>query len=257
MQKLPSRLRKLVEMGQRSADAKRCRRIKTQFGRVLVNLSLVAPLSVVAVPAAAVDRQTCFEETGEVAIAACTRLISSGEFDGDALAVIYFDRGVTWYTIGEYDRAIQDYDRALKLTPQFAQAVFNRGNALDEKGQFDRAIQDYDQAIKLNPNYAMAFNNRGYVWDERHDFDRAIKDYDRAIDLNPQYAQAFNNRGVAYAHKGDWDRAIRDYDRAIELDPGYAAAFYNRGIAKLKNGKMRDGNADIATAKAVNPDIGR
>jgi hypothetical protein len=46
--------------------------------------------------------------------------------------------------------------------------------------------------------------------------------------------------------------AIRDYDRAIELDPSYAGAFYNRRIAKLKNGKVRDGNADIVTAKAVN-----
>lgn len=257
MQKLPSRLRRLVEMGQRSADATLCRRVKTRFGRIFGSLSLVAPLGVVAVPAAAVDTQTCFEETGEPAIAACTRLITSERYDGDNLAVIYFDRGVTWYAIREYDHAIEDYDRALELNPQFAQAVFNRGNALDEKGQFVRAIQDYDQAIKLNPNYAMAFNNRGYVWDERHDFDRAIKDYDRAIDLHPQYAQAFNNRGIAYANKGDWDRAIRDYDRAIELDPGYAAAFYNRGVAKLKNGKIRDGKADIATAKAINPDIGR
>jgi tetratricopeptide (TPR) repeat protein len=257
MQKLPSRLRSLVEMGQRSADATHCRRVKTRFGRVLASLSLVALLGVVAVPATAVDPQTCFEETGEAAIAACTRLIESGKFDGNTLAVIYFDRGVTLYNIREYDRAIQDYDQALELNPQFAQAVFSRGNALGEKGQFDRAIQDYGQAIKLNPNYAIAFNNLGYVWDEMHDFDRAIEDYDRAIDLNPQYAQAFNNRGMAYANKVDWDRAIRDYDRAIELDPGYTAAFYNRGVAKLKSGKIRDGNADIATAKAINPDIGR
>jgi hypothetical protein len=40
-------------------------------------------------------------------------------------------------------------------------------------------------------------------------------------------------------------------------DPGYAAAFYNRGVAKLKNGKIRDGNADIAEAKTANHDIGR
>jgi hypothetical protein len=54
MQKLPSRLRRLVEMGQR-ADATHRRRVKTQFGWVLASASLVAPLGVVAVPAAAVD----------------------------------------------------------------------------------------------------------------------------------------------------------------------------------------------------------
>jgi hypothetical protein len=82
MQKLASRLKRLVEIGQRSADATLCGRIKTQFGRVSASLSLVSLLGVVAVPAVAADRQTCFGETGEVAIAACTRLITSGEFDG-------------------------------------------------------------------------------------------------------------------------------------------------------------------------------
>jgi len=44
--------------------------------------------------AAAIDRETCFKETGHVAIAACTRLIESGESVGNGLAAIYFNRGV-------------------------------------------------------------------------------------------------------------------------------------------------------------------
>jgi tetratricopeptide (TPR) repeat protein len=207
-------------------------------------VNIVAPLTVD-------DQEYCFKEGGAIAIAACSRMIDTGKFVGDALAAIYYNRGVTWYDMSEYDQAIKDYDQAIRLKPTFVQAVFNRGNAYDAKGQYDHAILDYGRAISLDPNYAKAFNNRGYVWDEKHDFDRAIKDYDRAIDLNPGYAQAFNNRGIAYANKSDYDRAIRDYDRAIELDPGYAAAFYNRGIAKLKNGKIRDGNTDITAAKSV------
>jgi tetratricopeptide (TPR) repeat protein len=213
-------------------------------------VGIVAPLTVD-------DREYCFKEGGAIAIAACSRLIDTGKFFGSNLAAIYYNRGVTWYDMTEYDRAIEDYDQAIRLNPSFMQAVFNRGNAYDAKGQYDHAIEDYDRAISLDPSYSKAFNNRGYVWDEKRDFDRAIEDYGRAIDLNPQYAQAFNNRGIAYANKGDYDRAVRDYDRAIELDPGYAAAFYNRGIVKLKHGKIRGGNADIAAAKAVNPDIGR
>jgi tetratricopeptide (TPR) repeat protein len=55
--------------------------------------------------------------------------------------------------------------------------------------------------------------------------------------------------------KGDYRHAIHDYDQAIKLDPSYAEAFYNRGVAKLKIGEMRDGNADMAAARAINPRV--
>jgi tetratricopeptide (TPR) repeat protein len=93
-------------------------------------------------------------------------------------------------------------------------AFYNRGNAYRPKGQHDRAIQDYDQAIKLNPNYALAYNNRGIAYGAKGQHDRAIQDFDQAIKLDPSYAKAFNNRGAAYRDKGQIDRAIQDFDQA-------------------------------------------
>jgi Flp pilus assembly protein TadD len=49
-----------------------------------------------------------------------------------------------------------------KLKPDYAKAFNNRGNACVLKGEYDRAIKDYDQAIKLKPDYADAFSNRGF-----------------------------------------------------------------------------------------------
>ncbi len=61
----------------------------------------------------------------------------------------------------------------------------------------DRAIADFDRAIRLNPEYATAFNNRGIAYQNNY-FDRAIADYDEAIRINPEYATAFTNRGNAW-----------------------------------------------------------
>ena len=130
-------------------------------------ICFAALLVACAARAAAVDSETCFKETGDVAIAACTRLIESGEFTGNRLAAIYFNRGVTWYEMGDHDRAIQDYNKAVKFNPNFDQAFFNRGNAYDEKGQFERAIKDYNRAIELKPDYTKAFNNRGISYAKR------------------------------------------------------------------------------------------
>src|SRR5215207_2933712 len=70
----------------------------------------------------------------------------------------------------------------------------NRGNAWADKREFDKAIKDYDEAIRLDPKYADAFNNRGLAWAGKREFDKAIKDYDEAIRLDPKEAIVFYNR---------------------------------------------------------------
>ena len=73
----------------------------------------------------------------------------------------YFDnRGLSYEANGDYDRAIADYNEAIRLAPQ-ANFLTNRGDAYNQKGDYDRAIADYDRALKLNPGFYLAYNNRG------------------------------------------------------------------------------------------------
>ncbi|MBI2713815.1 MAG: tetratricopeptide repeat protein [Rhizobiales bacterium] len=139
--------------------------------------------------------------TDDQTISGCTADIQSGRFSGKNLAVKFSNRGLAYNDKGQTDRAIQDYDQAIRLNPNYANAFYNRGNAYDDKGQTDRAIQDYDQAIKLNPNHANAFNNRGLAYKNKGQTDRAIQDFDQAIRLNPNFTLAINNRAEAIAKK--------------------------------------------------------
>src|SRR6516225_4005720 len=135
--------------------------------------------------AAADDWETCAKASGDTAIAACTRAIASPRFKGRDLVRLYYNRGI------EYDEK-RDYDR---------------GNAWRNKGDLDRAIADYNEAIRLDPKDAKAYNNRGIASRAKADLDRAIADYNEAIRLDPN-AGSYKNRGVANLYAGSLSKAL-------------------------------------------------
>jgi tetratricopeptide (TPR) repeat protein len=168
-----------------------------------------------------------------------------------AQAASSFGRGVAFDNQGQLDRAIGEYDQAIRLNPGYALAYYNRGLDYANKGQFDRAIADYDQAVRLNPLRPDNFVSRGVAHDARGEYDRAIQDYDQAVRLRPAYGLALVDRGIAYANKEQYDRAIQDYDAALRLNPYDSDALNYRGQAKRAKGDLAGGDADIARAEQL------
>jgi tetratricopeptide (TPR) repeat protein len=138
---------------------------------------------------------------------------------------------------------------------RLATAFNNRGVAYKFKGEYDRALEDYDRAILLNPSFANAYNNRGVIYRLKGEYDRAIKDYDEAIWLDSNVPASFYNRGIAYSEKQDYDHALGDFDVVLRFNAKNALALYARGIVRLKKGDTQSGAADIAAAKAINSNV--
>ena len=133
----------------------------------------------------------------DIRIIACTRNIQSGRFTGGNLAQAFTNRGLAYKRKGLWDKAIADYDEAIRLKPDLAETFINRGTAYYYKGQFDRALKDYDEAIRLKPDLAQAFSNRGTVYNKKGRFDRAIRDYDAPLRRNPPHAHVLAAPGLA------------------------------------------------------------
>ena len=100
----------------------------------------------------------------------------------------------------------------------------SRGLRNERYGNFAAAKADYQNAVLINPEYANACNNRGNMrlWDE--DIEGAIADYTEAIRLNPCFCEAYCNRGMAHQRLGRYDEARRDFNMATSTNPEYSDA---------------------------------
>jgi tetratricopeptide (TPR) repeat protein len=143
-----------------------------------------------------------------------------------------------------------------QILRRLAAAYNNRGVAYRiNKANYAQAIADFNEAIRLEPNYANAFNNRGVACRNMGDLDRAVADYDQAIAIKPDYVAAFYNRGLALTDKGEYAKAIADFTAVLRVDPKNPTVLYRLGATLMKSGDVETGNADVAEAKAIKPDI--
>lgn len=165
-------------------------------------------------------------------------------------------RGLALYYKDEKDlskKAVEDFDKAIKLNPKVAAYYKNRGNAKSDIGLYAEDIQDQDTAIKLSPNDANAYANRGSAYFKKKMYDQAIADYSRALKIDPNNFAAYRDRANAYYRKDDLAQAMPDYDRAIKLDPKDAQIFSYRARAYSKQGKNDLATADLRKAVDIDP----
>lgn len=135
-----------------------------------------------------------------------------------------------------------------KLTVKDADEFFNTGNNCYNKGDVENAIKNFQKAIELNPNHAEAYAKLGLIWYRyKEDYNTAIKYYLKAIEVNPNLAEAHFNLGNAYWQKSINKmavysaNAIKCYLKVIELNPNHAEAYSNLG-----NEYYHKGDEDIS-----------
>jgi tetratricopeptide (TPR) repeat protein len=168
---------------------------------------------------------------------------------GMAPHYVAFLSGEKHYKEENYEWAISEYDRAIFLKADFADAYAARGNAQRRKGDLNRAIEDYNLALSLKSGYAEVYNYRGFVYAQNGDLNRAIADYTQAIRYKTNYTDAYFNRAYAYGKQGEWDRAIFDYTQVIKLEPSNWVAYNERGNAWYSRGETAKAVLDFEASK--------
>ena len=181
--------------------------------------------------------------------------------------------------------AIAEYQTALRINPDYAEAHYNLGVALASQGKVSEAIAEYTAALRINPIMPRRTTTWGLPWPVRASsqrpspstrrpcgltrimprrtttwgialanqgkFAEAIAEYTAALRINPDYAEAHNNLGNALASQGKFAEAIAEYTAALRINPDYAEAHNNLGNALARQRKIAGGHGPISGSLAA------
>lgn len=115
------------------------------------------------------------------------------------------------------DEAIERFNEALRLKPDFVLSVYNIGNALLAKKQYDQAILKYNEVLKLDVKHVRT-------------------------------AQSYTQWSVALLRQGRTEEALPLLHKAIQADPGYADAYFQLGMVLKGQGKLKEAQELIQRA---------
>jgi tetratricopeptide (TPR) repeat protein len=152
--------------------------------------------------------------------------------------------GAACYYLGQYERAVAHYNKAVDLAPDDAQLLTNRAVVNHALGRSQPAVRDLDRVLSLGDN-AWAFLYRGLIRQQQGDLKRGVEDLGRAIQLKPGLAEAYYHRGLLHAELGEYDRAFEDQNRALELEPEHPGALTARGMARAARGEAEQALDDL------------
>lgn len=127
----------------------------------------------------------------------------------------HYERGLAYND--DYDNAIPEFEKAIRLKPDYGDAYFTLGQALYKRGSYEQAIRKFDKAVQFGPENAEALVGRGLAYEAKGDVEAAIADYDRAIEIKPDACSNYLLRAMARDKKGQAQGAASDYTRVLEL----------------------------------------
>ena len=162
----------------------------------------------------------------------------------------HFLHGNALYTAGDFEKALEQYNRTLKLAPDHSSALNNRGMTLSWLGRDEEALTDFNRSLGVEPDDAVTLNNRGIILGNLKRYEEALSDFSQALALKPGYARAFDNRGVTMTNLGRYEEALADHNRALEFDQDLVNALFNRGCVLARMGQLKRSLADLRDAIA-------
>ena len=143
--------------------------------------------------------------------------------------------------LGRPDEARAEYENAIRFTPKksAARLFYTYGAFLDKRGELDAAIAQYQRALEVDPNLADAHSELATAFFTKGDSQKAEAHYLEAARLDPKRADVHSNLGSLLLREGKTSQAIIQYEEALRIDPTLTEAAENLRVAKQSDTRFQ------------------
>ena len=156
------------------------------------------------------------------------------------------------------DLAVPHLERAVQLMPTLSTAHYNLGTLLQRQNELDRALQEYQLALKYGSDEreaAQTHNNLGVLFNQLGRRDEAVAEFTAAIAVNPNEQNSWIGRGMIEREEGKLDAALQDFARAAQVAPS-PLAFYWQGRVLEDKGQLSAAAEAYRAALKLAPNFG-
>ncbi len=160
----------------------------------------------------------------------------------------YFKNGNAKYSLKDYQGAINDYKKAIKLKPEYADAWYGKAICESILSKYDDALTDFNKAAEIDPsNKDIIFNRAYYVKQKTGDYKGAIEDYNIYIDRFKRKDDAFvySNMGFCNYMLNDFEGAMSNINKSLELNANNPMAYKNRALVYFATGNKENACNDL------------
>ena len=133
----------------------------------------------------------------------------------------------------------------IEKSPHKGRPHYNLGYYYYTNGQVEKAVDEFELALKLDPKIAPAHFNLGVIDYNRGLLDEAADRFRKALTLHPQYAQAYAYLGEVYYRKGKSEEGLAEFERALRMDPNNVRTLTYMGQVYLRNGDLEKALVDV------------
>ena len=134
-------------------------------------------------------------------------------------AKAWFSKGVALGNLGRHEEAVEVFDKAVKLKPDYNDAWFNKGAALENLGRHQEAVDAFDRSIEIKDDYADTWFSKGVALGNLGRHEEAVKVFDKAIQIKDDYVEAWYGKGVVLGELGKNDEALKTLDEGMNIFP--------------------------------------
>jgi len=165
--------------------------------------------------------------------------------------IAYSSRGSAFAATDRIEKALSDYESAIRLFPDRPLSYNSRANLYNNIGELQKALSDYDKVISLDDKYVIGFYNRGICYRRLEQFEKALADFSRAIELG--HYESYTNRGTTFQNLGRYDEAISDFNMALGFNPRNSIALMNIGAICEERGQEKEAAEYYTRAIQITP----